>query len=419
MKLLNYTSTWFLLVLFLILLVWAGSFYFIMLDEIYDSMDDGLDNQKSLIIQKAALDSGILQRAQFDEGNYLVNKIPLQHAINYTDVYKDTLMYMQNEEDFEPVRMLITAFEIKGQTYEMRVITSMVEEDDLIEDLLYSLLFLFLGLTATLLILNNFLLKKIWQPFYQVLERLQRFRLDDPQPILSISSPIEEFRLLDSSVNKLLSSNIQAYGDQKQFIENASHELQTPLAISINKLEILAAHPLEEESLLLIGSVMDNLERLIRLNKSLLLLTRINNQQYHTEAEVDFNSIIRKVMDDFKEQALFKQITLSLEEHGQCHQNLNPELAQILIVNLIKNSIVHNHSGGFVKIVIQENSIDIENSGKSGPIDSSKIFERFYKNDASGNSTGLGLSIVKAITDLYGINIYYSFEGKHIFRIEM
>src|SRR5690606_13435978 len=104
-------------------------------------------------------------------------------------------------------------------TYEMRVITSMVEEDDLIEDLLYSLLFLFLGLAATLLVLNNFLLKKTWQPFYQTLERLQRFRLDDPQPIVLGSSPIEEFRLLDASVNKLLESNIQAYEDLNQFIE--------------------------------------------------------------------------------------------------------------------------------------------------------------------------------------------------------
>jgi signal transduction histidine kinase len=419
MKLLNYTSSWFLFILFLILLVWAGSFYVIMLDEIYDSMDDGLDNQKSLIIQKADLDSSILQRTAFDEGNFLVKEIPLQNAIDYTDHYKDTLMYMQNEQDFEPVRMLITAFETKGKTYEMRVITSMVEEDDLIEDLLYSLLFLFLGLAATLLLLNNFLLKKIWQPFYQVLERLQRFRLDDPQPIVSSSSPIEEFRLLDASVNKLLTRNIQAYEDQKQFIENASHELQTPLAISLNKLELLAGHPLQEEPLVLVGSVMDNLERLIRLNKSLLLLTRINNQQYTTEDEVNFNGTIRKLLEDFKDQASYKEVGLFLEEHGQCIVNLNPELAQILIVNLLKNAIVHNRPGGFVKVMVREKSIEIQNSGTSEPLDASKIFERFYKNEASGSSTGLGLSIVKAITDLYGFNIQYRFEEKHVFRLEM
>src|SRR5690554_890772 len=294
MKLLNYTSSWFLLALFLILLVWAGSFYFIMLDEIYDSIDDGLENQKTLIIQKATQDPLILSREQFDEGNYLIRKIPSSLALSYQDVYKDTLMYMQIEEDFEPVRLLTTAFGHQGDYYELRIITSMVEEDDLIEDLLYSLLVLFLGITASMVILNNLLLKKIWQPFYLLLERLRNFRLDDPQPFHATDSKIEEFRLLDSSLQKLLERNVETFNEQKQFIENASHELQTPLAISLNKLELMVNHPMEEEQLVLAASVMDNLERLIRLNKSLLLLSRITNQQYGAEEEIDVNSVVKK-----------------------------------------------------------------------------------------------------------------------------
>src|SRR5690554_5098563 len=122
MKLLNYTSSWFLLALFLILLVWAGSFYLIMLDEIYDSMDDGLENQKALIIQKATQDPSILERMRFDEGNYQIRKIPPTLALTYKDIYEDTLMYMQNEKDHEPVRLLVTAFEHGGDYYELRVI---------------------------------------------------------------------------------------------------------------------------------------------------------------------------------------------------------------------------------------------------------------------------------------------------------
>src|SRR5690606_19796769 len=124
MKLLNYTSVWFLGALFLILLVWAGSFYFIMLDEIYDSIDDGLENQKTLIIQKAAQDPGILSRTDFDEGNYQIRKIPAVPALTYRDIYKDTLMYMQVEQDFEPVRLLISAFKHQDDYYELRVINS-------------------------------------------------------------------------------------------------------------------------------------------------------------------------------------------------------------------------------------------------------------------------------------------------------
>src|SRR5690554_3733316 len=149
MKLLNHTISRFVLVMLPILLVWAAVFYFLMLDEIYDSIDDGLENQKTLILGKIERDSTTLLNSHFDEGNYLVRKIPLNQAITYTDVYKDTLIYMQVEDDLEPVRLLTTAFEHKGEYYEMQIITPMVEEDDLIEDLIYSLLFLFLGLAAS------------------------------------------------------------------------------------------------------------------------------------------------------------------------------------------------------------------------------------------------------------------------------
>lgn len=417
MKLLHYTSLWFLMALFLILLVWAGSFYFIMLDEIYDSIDDGLENQKALIIQKAAQDSAILGRADFDESNYQIRKIPADLALSYRDTYRDTLMYMQVEKDFEPVRLLTTAFEHQGEYYELRVITSMVEEDDLIEDLLYSLLALFLGIIASMVILNNLLLKKIWQPFYQLLDRLRNFRLDDPKPFDATDYKIEEFRLLDSSLQKLLERNVQTFNEQKQFIENAAHELQTPLAISLNKLELMVNQPMDEEQLALAASVMDNLERLIRLNKSLLLLSRINNQQYAGEEEIDLNVAVRKALHDFSDQAHYKNIHLILEEKGNIKAKMNPDLAHMLAVNLLKNAIVHNHPGGAVHVVIEDQVLTVTNTGKPEALDPTKIFERFYKQGSNGGSTGLGLSIVKAITDLYGFGISYRFDERHGFKV--
>ncbi|HLW20070.1 MAG TPA: HAMP domain-containing sensor histidine kinase [Cyclobacteriaceae bacterium] len=419
MKLLHYTSLWFLAALFLILLIWAGSFYFIMLDEIYDSIDDGLENQKSLIIQKASEDPSILGRLDFDESNYQIRKIPAALAVNYRDAYRDTLMYMQVEEDFEPVRLLSTAFEYKGEYYELSVITSMVEEDDLIEDLLYSLLVLFLGIIASMVILNNLLLKKIWQPFYQLLERLRNFRLDDPKLFHAPNSQIEEFRLLDNSLQKLLERNVQTFNEQKQFIENASHELQTPLAISLNKLELMVNHPMEEEQLVLAASVMDNLERLIRLNKSLLLLSRITNQQYGAEEEIDVNSVVKKALHDFSDQADHKIIHLILEEKGHIKAKMNPDLAHMLVVNLLKNAIVHNHPGGEVQVLIEDQAFTVSNTGKMEALDEKRIFERFYKQGSNGSSTGLGLAIVKAITDLYGFKVAYSFNGRHEVRVEV
>ena len=127
MKLLNYTSAYFAGILLLIISIWAGLFYYSMLDEIYDSMDDGLGNQKLLVIRKAAADTTILNHPEFEAGYYTIREIPFAKAATYTDTYQDTLMYMENEEDFEPVRMLRTAFRHQNNRYyELQLITSMV-----------------------------------------------------------------------------------------------------------------------------------------------------------------------------------------------------------------------------------------------------------------------------------------------------
>ena len=165
MKLLNYTSVFFSAALLLIISIWAAVFYYMMLVEIYDSIDDGLDNQKGLVIRKAAADSTILQKNNFDETDYAINEIAATAAVNFRDMYTDTMMFMQNEKSDEPVRLLKTLFVQNGKYYELRVATSMVEEDDLVKQLFISILWLYLGLILTIIIFNNFLLKKIWQPF--------------------------------------------------------------------------------------------------------------------------------------------------------------------------------------------------------------------------------------------------------------
>src|SRR5690606_700601 len=168
MKVLNYTTSYLAVVLLFVITIWAAIFYFAMLEEIYDSLDDGLDNRKGLIIQKAARDSIQLPVTDFGENDFTIKEIDNGNAIQFLDVYRDTLMFMQNEQDFEPVRLLESVFQLNDKYYKMQVITSMVEEDDLIAELLYALIGLYIGLIAIILILNNFLLKRIWRPFYHL-----------------------------------------------------------------------------------------------------------------------------------------------------------------------------------------------------------------------------------------------------------
>ena len=418
MKVLNYTTSYLAVVMLLLITIWASIFYFAMLDEIYDSIDDGLDNQKGLIIQKAAFDSTVLNRQQFDEGDYAIQPIDSEQALQYHEQYLDTLMYMQNEKEYEPVRLLKTVFRHNNQYYQMQVITSMVEEDDLITELFYALLWLYAGLLISILLVNNLLLKRIWKPFYHLLKQVQHFRLEKGFNITHQNTKIDEFRLLQQSVEKMLQHNIDTYNSQKHFIENASHELQTPLAIAINKLEALAESPsLQEKDMTLLGNALQHLQRLTRLNKSLLLLSRIENRQFPQTQTINLNNLLIKTAEDMEDQLAFYNIQLQWNETENVELQMNPDLASIMITNLLKNAIVHNHQDGFIDIAISQQSLVIANSGNGNTPNPETLFTRFNPGASSENSTGLGLAIVKAIADLYHFNINYSYQQKHVLTI--
>lgn len=418
MNLLNYTLKYLAFALFGIISVWAVIFYVNMLDEVYDSLDDGLDNYKLLIIDKAHQDSTTLTRTEFAEGNYEIRPIPKINALKIKDVHKDTLMYMQFEEDLEPVRLLTTAFKIDNKYYELKVISSMVEEDDLIEDLFYSLIWLYVALLASILIVNNFLLRKVWQPFYNLLSQLQTFRLGKDHTIEPVVTNVKEFKVLNDSVISLVSHTLETYNSQKQFIENASHELQTPIAISINRLELLAEKSeMTEENLETIGQVIQTLERMTRLNKSLLLLSKIENRQFEEVESVSLNKIFLDLKEEFSDFAEYKDITISILETGQLNGIMQKDLATILISNLMKNAIVHNHLSGTLDIEITNQYFLVSNTGSTISLDKNKIFKRFHKDSGEKNNTGLGLAIVKAIVDLYELSIDYSFDGRHHVKV--
>ena len=418
MKLLNHTTKYFALLLIVLISVWAVIFYFAMIDEVYDSLDDGLENQKELIIDAVKIDPSLLQDTEFGVNNYTIKRVDaVSHDIN-KDSYRDTLMYMQNEDEFEPIRMLESTFVQDDTYYKIKLITSMVEEDDQIENLFTYLVGLYLALVLSIVVLNNLVLKKVWKPFYSLIDKLKGFRIEKDEPIQQEPTDIDEFNLLNQSVEKLTKKSRDSYIAQKEFIENAAHELQTPLAIAMNKLELLleknelTGHQTQE-----IGGVLDNLTRLTRLNKSLLLLSKIDNRQYLEEEDIDFNALIEKVAADFLDFATHKNMQVNVISNAKIRYTMNTDLAIIMVTNLIKNAIIHGEEGKEVAIVIDENSVTIKNYGKEKALDSGELFSRFKKVSADSRSTGLGLAISKAIADKYNLQLRYSYSRQHHFMI--
>jgi len=422
MKLLNHTLLYLSVSLVVILSIWAVVFYFNMMDEVYDSIDDGLENYKILIIKKANQDSSLLDKQEFGESNYAIRPVGEEQALHTPEVFKDTAMYMEYEEEFEILRLLTTYFSTHdGRYYELKIIASMVEEDDLVADLLHALLWLYVAVIASAFVINNWVLRKIWRPFYQLQDELRGFRLGEDKSFNPPPTEVREFRDMNSTVAELLKANIAAFQNQKQFIENASHELQTPLAIAINKLELLLEQTENTGGQApLLANAIQHLERMTRLNKSLLLLSRIENNQFSKEETVDFNAQLHQQVEDFKEWLQYKHIKLELTEQAQLTKRFNPDLADILITNLLKNAIVHNHHGGVIHIVLMENAFEIANTGRDQPLDPDKVFSRFYKSTDHAASTGLGLAVAKAIAQFHHAQVSYRYaDGMHHIRFTL
>lgn len=418
MKLLNHTLLYLSGSLIFILSIWAFVFYLSMMDEVYDSIDDGLENYKILIIQKASTDTTLLQKTYFDESNYAIRPITKAVAINATEVFQDTAMYMEYEDSYEIARMLTTYFSTPDERYyQLKIIASMVEGDDLVADLLHALLWLYVAVIASAFIINNWVLRKIWRPFYQLQHELRHFNLGEHQSFNPPLTRVREFKDINETVADLLKANIATFQQQKQFIENASHELQTPLAISMNKLELLLEqYQGTEEQTQLLANAIQHLERLTRLNKSLLLLSKIENRQFGKEEAVDFNALLRRQVDDFTELLEYKNIRVDIEERGDLLWQFNVDLANILTTNLLKNAIVHNHQGGHIHIVIDDDRFEIANTGSSRPLDAANLFSRFHRTSDNPSSTGLGLAIVKSIVQFHLIQVTYRYEnGMHHF----
>jgi len=419
MKLLNYTTTYFSGILLVLISIWAVVFYYAMFDEIYDSIDDGLDNRKMVLIARATKDPNLMQKPQLDEYLYTIEKVDFKNYRGFKDTYNDTLMYMINEEDYEPVRMLESVFKLNNEYYKIKVATSMVEEDDQIQNLLKYTVLLYAALVISILFLNNFFLRKVWKPFYNLMAQLKTFRLEKKQSITYTPTKIEEFTLLNNSIEKLLQKTQESYEGQKQFIENASHELQTPLAIAINKLEILfEENELTENQAEQLQQALENLERLKRLNRSLLLISKIENDQFQEKETLDLKSLIEEINADFSEMASHKNVLLHFSAEDKVFKNMNPDLAYMLFSNLIKNAISHGNSGTDILMELAEKKFSISNFSDSDSLEKEPVFERFQKFNGSKNSTGLGLSISKSISEKYGYALNYSYKnGQHIFTL--
>ncbi|WP_296123971.1 HAMP domain-containing sensor histidine kinase [uncultured Bacteroides sp.] len=413
MKLLSYTYRKLALLLFLLMAVWGVLFYYAIIDEVVDETDDTLENYGEMLMESALHDPSILETEGSLMSFYKFTPISEEEGRHYRQVFYDATVYIELEDEGEPVRVMCTAFRMPdGQYYELKLMVSTLERDDMVEAMLWYLGALFLLFLICTSIGIQLVLKGVFRPLHKLLDWLHRIQPGKEVPPLDNPTKIQEFRQLSNAALDMGNRSYKAYEEQKQFIENASHELQTPLAIVRGKVELLAeSEGMTEQQMEQLDEIYVTLGRAVKLNKSLLLLSRIENGQYTEMEDVSVDEILDELLPDLTDIYEHKQVRLMRKREEQPFIiRCNHSLAQILVSNLVKNSLLHNGEGGELQVLTTPTSLVIKNTGDV-PLEGEKLFRRFYHGmDGKKDSTGLGLAIAHSIALSSSLKLTYEWQ---------
>ena len=421
MKLLSYTYRKLALLLFLLMAVWGVLFYYAIIDEVVDETDDTLENYGEILMESALHDPSKLETEGSLMSFYKFTPISEEEGRHYRQVFYDATVYIELEDEDEPVRVMCTAFRMPdGQYYELKLMISILERDDMVEAMLWYLGALFLLFLICTSIGIQLVLKGVFRPLHRLLDWLHCIQPGKEVPPLDNPTKIREFRQLSDAALDMGNRSYKAYEEQKQFIENASHELQTPLAIVRGKVELLAeSEGMTEQQMEQLDEIYATLGRAVKLNKSLLLLSRIENGQYTEMEDVSVDEILDELLPDLMDIYEHKQVRLIRKREEQPFIiRCNHSLAQILVSNLVKNSLLHNREEGELQVLTTPTSLVIKNTGDV-PLDGEKLFRRFYHGmDGKKDSTGLGLAIARSIALSSSLKLTYEWQdGMHTFRL--
>ena len=404
----------------LILTGWGICFYIAIMDEINDEVDDSLEDYSELIIIRSLAGEDLPSKSSGSNNQYFLTEIDKEYADRHEDIcYQDSMIYIPEKGETEPARILTTLFKNEDEKYyKLTVYTPTIEKEDLRSAILHLIIYLYIALLLTIILINIWVFRKNMKPLYVLLKWLDSSQLGKKNEPLENTTKITEFRKLNAATMAFAERGEKLFEQQKTFIGNASHEMQTPLAICRNRLEMLMEdETLTEHQLNELIKTHQTLENLTRMNRSLLLLCKIENGQFADTRSVCLNDILAHYLDDYKEVYAYRNITVTVTTDSSFCVEMNDSLVSVLVTNLLKNSFVHNIDGGFIYIKITANTFEISNTGEK-PLDRERIFERFYQGQKKEGSTGLGLALVDSICKANHLTIDYTYvENRHIFTI--
>lgn len=400
--------------------LWAVLFYITMVDEINDEADDTLEDYSEMIIIRMLAGRELPPLNSGSNNSYSIVPVDEFYVDTHPRInYYDAEVYIPEKEETEPARILTTIFQdAGGNYYELKVATPTFEKEDLLRAIFSWVVILYLLLLTTTLILTMWVFHRSMRPLYELLQWLDHYRPGQKNSRVPNNTRIKEFSKLNTAAQEAVDRVENVVEQQKQFIGNASHELQTPLAVLGSRIEWLLdktePNEMQAEELL---KMQRSLSHIVRLNKTLLLLTKIENGQFPESRPIALGSFIEEQAELYNEIYADRGLSCETDIQEDFTVEMNESLASTLTNNLLKNAFVHSEPGSKIAIIVRPRKLSVSNDGAQ-PLDADRIFDRFFQGEKKEGSTGLGLALVKAVCKYYHLGLEYRFDnGRHCFSV--
>ena len=405
MKLQTKINIRFLTVTFLVFSVAGVLFYFALGRVVDQNIREMLESRKAYITLELQQNKSLSDSLESPDHSIFIKRAEKNEEYKR---FSDTLAYDQEEKELIPFRKMTFSAHSGDQHYQVVLLQSLLESEDLQMVIVSFMTGLFGIVLLALFFLNRWLSNKAWNPFFKSLSVLSNWKIGENQAVSFEPTGISEFDQLNSTLENMMQKIQVDFVNLKEFTENASHEIQTPLAIIKSKLEmVLQDKTLNDQQHQRIHAAFESANRLSKLNEALLLLSKIENQQFVETAEIDICQLIQSRLEYLEELFALKQIDVSVHLEQKVVFVLNPLLADILINNLLSNALRHNIEKGKITVVSENQEITISNTGKEDEMDVSRLFRRFAKQTTASDSNGLGLAIANEICNNYNLQLSY------------
>jgi signal transduction histidine kinase len=417
-KLLQLTSRIFFLFSAVSYLTIGILFYYIIKRIVYTEVEIRLQ------VEKKQFQEFITENHEWSESSYFIeNKVlvePAAHLQPGYEAFEDTMIYSSYDNKNIPYRQILFYTEIQNKPYQVRIHKSLIGSLEIIQAITIIMAVIFTILLVSIYFFYRKLSKRIWRPFNRTLASLAQLDLSGNKKIIFERSSIYEFDMLNRTLEQMYGKLHQDYSSLEEFTENASHEMQSPMAVMQARIEqLIQSSTLSDKQFEIIRDIHDSASRMIKIHRGLTLLARIDNGQYtETSKEINLTRLLLQRIRTYEELLDDKKLEVTFEVEDFFVWSLSPELAEIMLTNMVGNAIRHNIPEGKIIIKSDENRIVIANTGIPLEGLSEAMFERFKKGNRDSESLGLGLAIVKRIAEACGLLINYQQEnGWHIFTI--